>query len=76
MSLDRPPARPLTPRDWQGMSWHARRRYARQRAAPEPPRGIADLAREMEAHMPPDPNVKEHLAALDHYTSRPRKRTT
>ena len=65
----------MTPQQWAAMSWHARRRYIARRNAPTTARSVADMAREIAARMAPDPDVAAHLAAMDHYTATPRRRT-
>jgi len=60
------------------MPWHARKRLlkaARKAVAPEPPVDIAALARRIEARTQPDSHAAAHVAALHHYTAKPRKRT-
>ena len=61
----------MTPQQWAAMSWHARRRYIARRNAPTTARSVAEIA----ARMAPDPDVAAHLAAMDHYTATPRRRT-
>lgn len=65
----------MTPQQWAGMSWHARRRWLAQSRTSAIRETIPDMARRIADRLPRDPDVAAHLAAMDHYTSTPRRRS-
>lgn len=57
------------------MPWYARQRLTTRKPQQSQPVDIAGLARRIAASLPVDPHAAAHVAALDHYTATPRKRT-
>ena len=65
----------MRPEDWARVPWYARRKAEEAARRIERRESIPEQARRLWADMEPDTDAAAHVAAIDYYTAKPRKRT-
>ena len=65
----------MSPEDWARIPWYTRQRLQERARRVARSESVGEQARRIWADMEPDADAAAHVAAIDYYTAKPRKRT-